>query len=280
MTSGWQRGEMIVLAARPSMGKSGLALGSAIAAAKEGHACAFFTLEMQAYLFAQRALAAEADVDAFNIRAGRLMRDDWERIDQAARTLDKLPVHLFYKPGLSPEQLQSQVARLKDRMGDKLSLVVVDYLQLMGTAKGIGASNREQEVAAISRTMKRIAGQYDVAVLALSQLSRACEARQDKRPQLNDLRESGSIEQDADAALFIYRAERYGITRDDITPRGRHMEVDTTGLAEVIVGKQRSGPIGTAYLGFDASRTRFYDRSFDAPSGDGHNYYEPIPGGF
>jgi replicative DNA helicase len=252
MTSGWQRSDLIIIAARPSMGKTAFALACARNAAlhpKNPAGVAIFSLEMSSQQLAQRMLTSEARVDAQAARTGRLRDDDWPRLARAAGKLSDAGIYIDDTPGLSVLELRAKCRRLKAE--HDIGLVIVDYLQLMHGGSGGKNSNREQEIAHISRSLKALAKELDVPVIALSQLSRAVETRGgDKRPQLADLRESGSIEQDADVVAFIYRAERYGITVDE---NGN----STEGMAEILVGKQRNGPIGDVRLAFVHQFARF-----------------------
>ncbi|NNF59140.1 MAG: replicative DNA helicase [Rhodothermaceae bacterium] len=252
LTGGWQPSDLVIIAARPSMGKTAMSLAmmrnSALHPEKPAPV-AFFSLEMSAAQLAQRLLTSEARVDAQAARTGRLHDDDWPKLARAAGRLAEAPIFIDDTPGLGILELRAKCRRLKAE--HNIGLVIVDYLQLMhGTVTSKGG-NREQEIAQISRSLKGLAKELNVPVIALSQLSRAVETRGgDKRPQLSDLRESGSIEQDADVVGFIYRAERYGITVDE---NGN----STEGLAEVIIGKQRNGPIGNVKLAFVNQFARF-----------------------
>jgi len=274
MTGGWQAADLAIIAARPSMGKTAFALACARNAALHPDrpaGVAIFSLEMSAQQLAQRLLTSEARVDAQAARTGRLSEDDWPRLARAAGRLSAASIYIDDTPGLSILELRAKCRRLKAE--HHIGLVIVDYLQLMhgsGTSKN---SNREQEIAQISRSLKSLAKEIEVPVIALSQLSRAVETRGgDKRPQLSDLRESGSIEQDADVVMFIYRAERYGITVDD---KGN----STEGMADIIIGKQRNGPIGDIQLAFVKHFARFenltvyepssFDPGMDMGGGDG-----------
>lgn len=252
MTSGWQKSDLIIIAARPSMGKTAFALAMARNAALHPQnpvGVAIFSLEMSSQQLAQRMLTSEARVDAQAARTGRLRDDDWPRLARAAGKLSDAGIFIDDTPGLSVLELRAKCRRLKAE--HDIGLVIVDYLQLMHGTTSSKNSNREQEIAHISRSLKGLAKELDVPVIALSQLSRAVETRGgDKRPQLADLRESGSIEQDADVVAFIYRAERYGITVDE---NGN----STEGMAEIIVGKQRNGPIGDVRLAFVHQFARF-----------------------
>jgi replicative DNA helicase len=270
MTGGWQNSDLIIIAARPSMGKTALALAAARNAALHGEnptGVAIFSLEMSAQQLAQRLLTSEARVDAQAARTGRLRDEDWPQLARAAGRLSAAPIYIDDTPGLTVLELRAKCRRLKAE--HDIGLVILDYMQLMhGTGTNKNA-NREQEIAHISRSLKSLAKELDIPVLALSQLSRAVETRGgDKRPQLSDLRESGSIEQDADVVAFIYRAERYGITVDE---HGN----STEGLAEIIVGKQRNGPIGDVTLAFTSKHARFENlTTYYAPN----DFVEPDAG--
>lgn len=252
LTGGWQNSDLIIVAARPSMGKTAFSLAiarNAALAPTNPAGVAYFSLEMSSDQLAQRLLTSEARVDAQAARTGRMSDHDWSAIARAAGRLSAAPIFIDDTPGLSILELRAKCRRLKAE--HNIGLIIVDYLQLMhGTTSGKNA-NREQEIAQISRSLKALAKELDVPVIALSQLSRAVETRGgDKRPQLSDLRESGSIEQDADLVAFLYRAEKYGITVDD---RGN----STLGVAEVILGKQRNGPLGTVEVAFVNQYARF-----------------------
>jgi replicative DNA helicase len=270
LTGGWQDSDLVIVAARPSMGKTSFALSCARNAAlhpEEQTPVAIFSLEMSSQQLAQRLLTSEARVDVQRARTGRLSEDDWPKLSRAAGKLFEAPIFIDDTPGLSVLELRAKCRRLKSE--HDIGMVVVDYLQLMHGKNLRSGANREQEIAHISRSLKGLAKELEVPVIALSQLSRAVENRGgDKRPQLSDLRESGSIEQDADVVCFIYRAERYGITADD---RGN----STEGIAEIIFGKQRNGPVGTAELAFVKQYARFenlttyYDEPGDTGGGGG-----------
>lgn len=266
LTSGWQQSDLIIVAARPSMGKTAFALACAQNAATHSERptpCAVFSLEMGAQQLAQRMLTSQARVDAHKARTGRMKDDDWQRLARAAGSLSEADLFIDDTPGLSVLELRAKCRRLKAE--HDIGLVVVDYLQLMqasGSNLRSGA-NREQEIAHISRSLKGLAKELNIPVIALSQLNRAVENRGgDKRPQLSDLRESGSIEQDADVVSFIYRAERYGITVDE---QGN----STEGIAEIIIGKQRNGPVGSVDLAFVKQYARFEPLTthYDEPAG-------------
>jgi replicative DNA helicase len=277
MTGGWQRSDLIILAARPSMGKTAFALALARNAALHPEhpvGVVIFSLEMSAQQLAQRLLTSEARVDAQAARTGRMRDEDWPRLAKAAGRLSNASIFIDDTPGLSILELRAKCRRLKAE--HNIGLVIVDYLQLMHGNGLSRSANREQEIAQISRSLKSLAKELDVPVIALSQLSRAVETRGgDKRPQLSDLRESGSIEQDADLVGFIYRAERYGITVDE---NGN----STEGIGELIIGKQRNGPIGTVTLAFVHQYARFENlTSHYADSGgrldSGDGFSAPIP---
>ncbi|HYW35789.1 MAG TPA: replicative DNA helicase [Balneolaceae bacterium] len=256
-TAGWQDGDMIVIAARPSMGKTAFVLTAARNAALHQDPdmrtkVAFFSLEMSAQSLVQRLLTMEGRINAQSARTGRLNDEEFKRLIDAAGRLFTTNIFIDDTPGLSILELRTKCRRLKSE--HDIGLVVVDYLQLMSSnSKDHG--NREQEIASISRGLKALAKDIEVPVIALSQLSRAVETRGgDKRPQLSDLRESGSIEQDADVVCFLYRPEYYGIKT---TPEGQ----STTGLAEIIIGKQRNGPVGSQELYFVKDYARFENLS-------------------
>jgi replicative DNA helicase len=252
-TSGWQRGDLIIIAARPSMGKTAFTLTAARNAAMHPDESlqanvALFSLEMSSQQLVQRFLTMEARIDAQAARTGRLKDEDFKRLIDAASRLFTANIFIDDTPSLSVMELRTKCRRLKSE--HDIGLIVVDYLQLM-TASSKDIGNREQEIATISRGLKALAKELDVPVIALAQLSRAVEQRGgDKRPQLSDLRESGSIEQDADVVCFLYRPEYYGITT---TAEGE----STNGLAELIIGKQRNGPVGTTRMFFVKEYARF-----------------------
>lgn len=252
MTAGWQKGDLIIIAARPSMGKTAYVLTTARNAAlhqneKLRTKVAIFSLEMSNQSLVQRLLTMEGRINAQTARSGRLEDEDFKRLIDAAGRLFTANIFVDDTPGLSIMELRTKARRLKSE--HDIGLIVVDYLQLMTASGDFGT--REQEIASISRGLKALAKELDVPVVALSQLSRAVEQRGgDKRPQLSDLRESGSIEQDADVVCFLYRPEYYGIKT---TPEGQ----STTGLAEIIIGKQRNGPTGSIPLYFVEEYARF-----------------------
>ncbi len=254
LTSGFQPSDLVIVAARPSMGKTALTLNIAQhVAIKEDVGVAFFSLEMSKESLVQRMLTSEARLDAQAMRTGRLRDDDWPRLATAAGILAQAPIYIDDSPALTVLEMRAKARRLKADPDSKLGLIVVDYLQLM---TGPSAENRQQEVSQISRGLKALAKELRVPVVALSQLSRAPEQRSGEekgRPQLSDLRESGAIEQDADLILFIFRQEVYA-ERDE---SGRLKNSELDGKAEIIIGKQRNGPIGTVPLFFHKQYTRF-----------------------
>jgi replicative DNA helicase len=250
MTTGLQKGDLIIVAARPSMGKTSWVLNVAQSAAIEHQApVAVFSLEMSKSQLVQRLLCSEARVDQQKLRSGRLSQSDYQRIAAAAGKLNNAPIWIDDSPGGSVLEMRAKARRLKAEGG--LGLLVIDYLQLMGG--GGRVESRQQEVSQISRGLKGLARELDVPVIALSQLSRGPEQRTDHRPQLSDLRDSGSIEQDADLVMFLYRPEYY--SSDGRDGEGNSLE----GKAELIVSKQRNGPTGTVDLFFHKAYTRFDD---------------------
>jgi replicative DNA helicase len=241
MTSGLQRQELIVVAARPSMGKTALALNMAQYAAKNGNVVGIFSLEMSAEQLVSRLLCSEARVDAHRLRTGYLNREEWARLADALRRLCETKVYIDDSAGTSVMEMRAKCRRLKAEHG--LDMLIIDYLQLMAGRGRI--ESRQQEVSQISRDLKGLAKELDIPVVALSQLSRAPEQRSEHKPQLSDLRESGAIEQDSDVVCFIYREEVYNPTDEN------------QGTAELIIGKQRNGPTGVVPLAFLKEFTRF-----------------------
>jgi len=245
LTSGFQPGNLIILAARPSMGKSALALCMAAnLAVRHQVPVALFTLEMSKSEVTQRLMCSEAKVESQKLRSGKLAPDDWPRLTAACDKLAKAPIYVDDTGSITMMEIRSKARRLKSREPN-LGLIVVDYLQLM--TSGSNVESRVQEVSQISRSLKVLARDLDVPIIALSQLSRAVEQRHDKRPILSDLRESGSIEQDADLVGFIYRDEYY------------NDESDQQGLAEVILAKHRNGPTDAVKLSFLKRYAKFAD---------------------
>ena len=245
LTSGFQPGNLVVVAARPSMGKSAFGLGvAANLAVRHGIPVAVFTLEMSKAEVTQRLMCSEAKVESQRLRTGRLAPEDWPRLTAACDKLAKAPVFVDDTGSVTMMEIRSKARRLKSKQPD-LGLVVVDYLQLM--TSGTTAENRVQEVSQISRSLKLLARDLELPILAMSQLSRAVEQRHDKRPILSDLRESGSIEQDADLVAFLYRDDYY----DE--------ESQQPGIAEVILAKHRNGPTDTVKLSFLKRYAKFAD---------------------
>src|ERR687894_539302 len=250
MTSGFQASELIIVAARPSMGKTAFCLNVATQAAVDGFGVAVFSLEMSKESLVQRMLCAEARVDSQAVRRGSLRDPDFTRLARAAGILQSCPVWIDDSPALTLLEMRSKARRLK--VENDVRLIVVDYLQLMRSPEY--SENRVQEISDISRSLKGLARELKIPVIALSQLSRASEQRGgERRPILSDLRDSGAIEQDADVVLFIHRPEMY--QRED--SEGNSLE----GMAEVIVGKHRNGPTGTVNLYFHKQFTRFDNRT-------------------
>ena len=249
MTAGLQPSDLIILAARPAMGKTTLALNIAeFAALKTKKAVAVYSMEMSASQLAFRLISSIGRVNATRLRTGQLEDEDWSRVNMAIKMLSDVKIFIDDTPALSPDVLRSKARRIK-REHD-LGLIVIDYLQLM-TVPGTG-ENRATEISEISRSLKALAKELNVPVIALSQLNRSLETRTDKRPVMADLRESGAIEQDADIIVFIYRDEYY------------HKDSQDKGLAEVIIGKQRNGPTGTVKLKFFGEYTRFDNLARDS----------------
>jgi replicative DNA helicase len=245
MLGGFQPSSLVIIGARPATGKTSLALAMVAAAAmKAKKPVLMFSLEMSHVELTQRLLCSEAGVDSKRIRTGNLTDDDWKRISRAVGRLGEAELWIDDNPNLTIMELRAKARRLKSQLGD-LGLIVIDYLQLMSGRQS--AENRQVEVSEISRGLKILARELETPVIALSQLSRGVEARQDKRPTLADLRESGSLEQDADVVMFIYRDALYDREKAD------------DGETELIVAKHRNGPIGTAHLTFLARFARFED---------------------
>lgn len=251
MTAGLQPSDLIIVAGRPSMGKTALAMTVAQHAGieKSAGAVAVFSLEMSKEQLVTRMLCSEARVDASKLRTGHFSKSDWPKLTTAAGRLAEASIFIDDTPAMTVLDMRTKARRLMAEHG--LGLIVVDYLQLM---RGRNSDSREQEISDISRSLKALAKELNVPVIALSQLSRAVESRTDKRPMLSDLRESGAIEQDADVVMFVYREEFY--KRCECHPEGV-CECGRRGRAELIIGKQRNGPIGTVKLAFLNSFVRF-----------------------
>ncbi|MBE0477477.1 MAG: replicative DNA helicase [Coriobacteriia bacterium] len=254
LLAGFHAGDLVILAARPSVGKTALALNMAVGAAKSRARVGIFSLEMSCEQLIQRVLCAEARVDSHKLRVGALSDDDWHKVAQAAGELNGLDMYVDDTPAISILELRAKARRLL--RGAEQGLVIVDYLQLM-QPQNRRSENRQTEIADISRGLKILAKELGVPVLALSQLSRAVEARPDKRPLLSDLRESGAIEQDADVVMFIHRDTRPPLGDDTEDDSRRHFP--EKGMAELIVAKHRNGPTGVVHLTFNSNFTRFGD---------------------
>jgi replicative DNA helicase len=249
MTSGLQRNDLIIVAARPSMGKTALCLNIAQnAAILEGAVVAVFSLEMSKEQLVMRMLSSEAKVDAHRFRNGFLTRDEWGRLAEAIGTLSEAKIFIDDTPGISVLEMRAKVRRLATEQKG-LDMILVDYMQLMSGSKR--TESRQQEVSQISRELKSLAKEMNVPLIALSQLSRAPEARNPPKPMMSDLRESGSIEQDADVVAFIYREDYYKQSEEN------------AGLAELLIAKQRNGPTGTVKLAFLKEFTKFTDAYFE-----------------
>lgn len=253
LTAGLQPTDLIILAARPSMGKSAMAMGIAEhAAIVAGKSVAVFSMEMSASQLALRLISSVGQINAQRLRNGQLEDEDWAKCTDAIRTIRGAQIFIDDTPSLSPEQLRARARRLK--RDHNLSLIVIDYLQLMQVPGS--KENRATEISEISRNLKALAKELHVPVIALSQLNRSLETRADKRPVMSDLRESGAIEQDADLVVFLYRDEYY--TKDECTEKG---------IAEVIIAKQRNGPTGVSKLRFLGQYTKFCNLGGPGPSG-------------
>lgn len=245
-TAGLQPSDLIIVAGRPSMGKSALALGIAeYVGVMEKIPVAFFSLEMSKEQLVQRLLCTHAKVDAHKVRTGYLSPSDWPRLTAAAGKLSESPIFIDDTPAISVMELRAKARRLKSH--HDIQLIILDYLQLMRGSASI--ENRQQEISEISRSLKSLARELNVPIITISQLSRAVERRDDHRPQLSDLRESGAIEQDADVVVLILREEYYNPTPDN------------QGIAEIIIAKQRNGPVGSLNLAFIKEYTRFENLS-------------------
>jgi replicative DNA helicase len=245
MTAGLQKGDLIVLAARPSMGKTAFALNIAEhVAVSEGLPVLVFSMEMGASQLALRMVGSLGRIDQQNLRTGRLRTEEWERLTEAVDKLGQVQMFIDETPALNSAELRARARRMARQFGGTLGLIVVDYLQLMSGSSS-SDENRATEIGEISRGLKALAKELQCPVIALSQLNRSVESRNDKRPMMSDLRESGAIEQDADVIMFIYRDEYYN--KDSKEP----------GVAEIVIGKQRNGPVGTVRLTFLKPLTKF-----------------------
>ncbi|MCI8365819.1 MAG: replicative DNA helicase [Eubacterium sp.] len=243
-TAGLQKSDLILIAARPSMGKTAFVLNIAeTVAIKNNVSTAIFSLEMSRVQLAKRLISMNSKVDSQHIRVGNLADDEWGKLTESTILLGESPLVIDDTPGISIAQLRSKCRKLK--LENNLGLVIIDYLQLMSGSGSRKNESRQQEISDISRSLKALAREIDCPVIALSQLSRAVESREDKRPMLSDLRESGAIEQDADVVMFIYRDEYY------------HKDSEEKGVTEIIIGKQRNGPTCTIKLKWLAEYTKF-----------------------
>ncbi|KAB7707608.1 replicative DNA helicase [Bacillus aerolatus] len=251
MTAGFQRNDLIIVAARPSVGKTAFALNIAQnVATKTDENVAIFSLEMGAEQLVMRMLCAEGNINAQNLRTGSLTDEDWRKLTMAMGSLSNSGIFIDDTPGVRIGEIRSKCRRLKQEQG--LGMILIDYLQLI-QGNGRSGENRQQEVSEISRSLKALARELEVPVIALSQLSRGVEQRQDKRPMMSDIRESGSIEQDADIVAFLYRDDYYD------------KESENKNIIEIIIAKQRNGPVGTVQLAFVKEYNKFVnlERRFD-----------------
>ena len=270
VTSGWQKSDLVILAARPAMGKTAFVLSVMRNAAVDfGKGVAIFSLEMSSLQLVNRLISSEAELESEKIKKGSLEEYEWAQLNHKIAKLTEAPIYIDDTPGLSIRELRTKCRRLKAQYD--IQMIIIDYLQLMsGNAEGKGGGNREQEIASISRALKMLAKELNVPVIALSQLSRAVETRGgDKRPQLSDLRESGSIEQDADMVCFLYRPEYYGITEDE-------MGNPTAGVGEVIIAKHRNGSLENVQLKFIGKFTKFTNLDADF-GGDPMGGFNALP---
>ncbi len=256
-TSGFQPSDLILIAARPSMGKTAFALNiGAHMAFREHRHVAIFSLEMSKEQLVNRLFAQEANVDATKLRTGRLKDSEWDSLVHSADVIGRSNLMIDDTPGISVAELRSKCRRMKLEHG--LDCIMVDYLQLMSAGTGRNSDSRQQEISEISRSLKAVAREMEVPVIALSQLSRACEQRPDHRPVLSDLRESGAIEQDADVVMFLYREDYY------------NPDTEKRGIAEVLIRKQRNGPLGNVELSWVQELTKF--ASLQRDPGQGNTY--------
>jgi replicative DNA helicase len=272
ITSGWQRSDLVIVAARPAMGKTAFSLSLLRNAAVDfGRSVAIFSLEMSTLQLVDRLISAEAEIESSKLKTGRLQDWEMEQLNVKLTKIRDAKIFIDDTPALSILELRAKARRLKAQ--NKIELIVIDYLQLMSgdTSKNAGG-NREQEIASISRSLKQLAKELDVPIIALSQLSRAVETRGgDKKPQLSDLRESGAIEQDADMVIFLYRPEYYGITED---ADGR----PTQGMGEIIIAKHRNGSLGSVNLKFIGKYTKFIDGESDMLANENLSNYGNFSG--
>jgi replicative DNA helicase len=256
LLGGFQKSDLIIIAARPAVGKTSLCLTVGRNAAKAGKGVAVFSLEMSKEQLIQRLVSMEGGIDQQRLRTGWIEDEEWERIAIATETLSALPLYIDDTPAITCAEIRSKVRRLISS-GVQIDMIIVDYLQLMRAFAGTAnqrTDNRVQEVSEISRQLKGLARELDIPVIALAQLSRAVESRQSKIPQLSDLRESGSIEQDSDVVMFIYRDDVY------------NPDTDRPNQADIIVAKHRNGPVGDVSVFFRKSHTEFRDLEVSPPS--------------
>ena len=245
LTAGLQKSDLILVAARPSMGKTAFTLNIASYVGTHGGKVAFFSLEMSKEQLMQRMLCAEGGIDATKLRTGQLDTQEWNKLVHVADTLSRAPIYIDDTAGITVMELRSKARRLKAEHG--LDLIIIDYLQLMQGRPSKNGDNRQQEISEISRSLKALARELDVPVIALSQLSRSVESRQIKKPMLSDLRESGSLEQDADIVMFLYREYYYD------------KDTENKNITDIIVAKHRNGPVDTISLFFQKEYTKFRD---------------------
>lgn len=245
LTAGLQKSDLILVAARPSMGKTAFTLNIASYVGTHGGKVAFFSLEMSKEQLMQRMLCAEGGIDATKLRIGQLDTPEWNKLVHVADTLSRAPIYIDDTAGITVMELRSKARRLKAEHG--LDLIIIDYLQLMQGRPSKNGDNRQQEISEISRSLKALARELDVPVIALSQLSRSVESRQIKKPMLSDLRESGSLEQDADIVMFLYREDYYD------------KDTENKNITDIIVAKHRNGPVDTISLFFQKEYTKFRD---------------------
>ncbi len=261
LTNGWQNGDLVIIAGRPSMGKTAFALAAAKMAVKEDKHVCIYSVEMKGVRLTDRILCGETDIDPDKYRKGGLSSNDWTKIEKSLNRLEKFKIHINDNSLINPEYVKAR-SRIMKKKG-KCDLIIIDYLGLIDPGR-FKDRNREQEVAEISRKFKILAMDLNIPVILISQLNRSCEARTDKRPHLSDLRESGALEQDADFVGFLYRPEYYGFTEDD-------QNNSLKGLGELIISKQRNGRVGTIEFKYNESMTRIYDLSREGEA-------EPIQG--
>ncbi|HAP00645.1 MAG TPA: replicative DNA helicase [Bacteroidetes bacterium] len=262
ITGGWQKSDLIIMAARPGMGKTAFVLSLARNAAVDfKKPIAFFSLEMSDLQLTQRLISSETMIPSDKLRRGNLEQYEWEHLTSKIETLSEAPIFIDDTPAINVFELRAKCRRLK--MQHDIQMIVIDYLQLMSGGGSDKGGNREQEISSISRSLKSIAKELNVPVIALSQLSRAVETRGgSKKPQLSDLRESGAIEQDADMVLFIYRPDYYGMNQDEAGQ-------STSGLAEILISKHRNGALGSVQLKFIDRFAKFADYNMMTPPAQG-----------